>query len=66
MNLLFASCHFAKDSSRAQDYATRLAGQTVLVKCDSRHPKDSILEEPKMFDCQAVQEQTKVLNPKVW
>jgi hypothetical protein len=57
---------FAKDSSSAHDYASRLAGQTILVKYDPRHPKDSILEEPKVFDCQAVQEQTNMLNPKVW
>jgi hypothetical protein len=57
---------FAMDSTTAQDYATRLAGHTVLVKYDPRHPKDSTLEEPKMFDRTAVQEQSNVLNPKVW
>jgi hypothetical protein len=57
---------FAKDSPTAEDYAKRLAGQAVLVKYDPHHPKDSVLEEPKMFDCKPVQEQSNVLNPKVW
>jgi hypothetical protein len=56
---------FAMSQPAAQEFAVRLAAQTILVKYDPRNPEDSVLEEPRMFDQKVIQADTNPLNPKV-
>ena len=56
----------AKDLAEAESLAETLRGQAVLVKYDPRKPEDFKLEEERMFDRKVIQEDTQVLNPRVW
>jgi hypothetical protein len=56
----------ASNVAEAQGLADSLRDQTILVKYNPRRPKDSIVEEPKLFGKKVFQDGWNPINPKVW
>ena len=56
----------AKNAAEAHALAGALQDQTILVKYNPRHPKDSKVEGEKILDKKVLQEGDNPVNPRVW
>lgn len=56
----------AKNAAEAHALAGALQDQSILVKYNPRHPKDSKVEGEKILDKNVLQEGDNPPNPRVW
>jgi hypothetical protein len=56
----------AQNAAEAYALAGALQDQTILVKYNPRHPKDSVVADERILSKRVLQEGENVMNPRVW